>query len=435
MLVLVFLLACSGLGIAHAADVNSVLQSLAKERAAKTQPLEDPTGALSHFYQALARTAADRPGAVTRIAHFGDSLVEMDLLPGPMRRLMQIKWGDAGHGFVLASQPRAWYRPNDIYFKPSGVWPCLDMVNQNVKDRRFGLGGAICFGMEKKPSITIGTSARGDVGMTVSSMEILFPQSPSGGDVLVKVDKKKYGVLNTQGPIYREASATIHLPDGPHKLELIEQKEGIQLYGVIFERNVPGVVYDALGINGAGVTSYLSMDAGHWEKQLQHRNPDLVIIGLGTNDIYEKLVDDLEIYKQNMRVLIERVKKALPHSSVLYIAPLDRAEKKGSAIVSHSAVGSLVQAQREVAREMEVAFWSTFDAMGGEGSMARWFKATPRLGAGDLFHPTRLGGEVLGEMFYNALMQGFADYLQKSGMPGLPVAPPPDPFARVEVRR
>ena len=54
----------------------------------------------------------------------------------------------------------------------------------------------------------------------------------------------------------------------------------------------------------------------------------------------------------------------------------------------------LVTIQRRVALSHGAAFWSTFDAMGGEGSMARWVKAQPQLGGGDLTHPTPLGAEV-----------------------------------------
>src|SRR5690606_37963858 len=42
-------------------------------------PLLDPTGhALDHFYAALAETQQRKPNAITRIAHFGDSIVVSD---------------------------------------------------------------------------------------------------------------------------------------------------------------------------------------------------------------------------------------------------------------------------------------------------------------------------------------------------------------------
>jgi lysophospholipase L1-like esterase len=67
----------------------------------------------------------------------------------------------------------------------------------------------------------------------------------------------------------------------------------------------------------------------------------------------------------------------------------------------------LVTIQRRVALSHGAAFWSTFDAMGGEGSMARWVKATPQLGGGDLTHPTPLGAEVIGDMLGDAIVTAY----------------------------
>ena len=67
--------------------------------------------------------------------------------------------------------------------------------------------------------------------------------------------------------------------------------------------------------------------------------------------------------------------------------------------------------QRRVAKQEGCAFFSIFDAMGGEGSMGRWYRAQPKLGWADLAHTTREGSRVLGSLFYKSLMKGFADYL------------------------
>jgi hypothetical protein len=45
--------------------------------------------------------------------------------------------------------------------------------------------------------------------------------------------------------------------------------------------------------------------------------------------------------------------------------------------------------------------------MGGMGSFARWMRSRPKLGGGDLAHPTAAGAELLGEMLYRTLMREF----------------------------
>ena len=51
--------------------------------------------------------------------------------------------------------------------------------------------------------------------------------------------------------------------------------------------------------------------------------------------------------------------------------------------------------------------------MGGEGSMARWFKARPQLGGGDLTHPTPLGAEVIGDMLVDALVNAYEAFARR----------------------
>jgi hypothetical protein len=70
----------------------------------------------------------------------------------------------------------------------------------------------------------------------------------------------------------------------------------------------------------------------------------------------------------------------------------------------------MLPVQRKIALEEGCAWYSVFEAMGGEGSMGRWNRSSPRLGWGDLAHVTRAGAEVLGERFYRAILKGLAAY-------------------------
>jgi hypothetical protein len=51
------------------------------------------------------------------------------------------------------------------------------------------------------------------------------------------------------------------------------------------------------------------------------------------------------------------------------------------------------------------AFFDTYRAMGGQGSMARWVKRG--LGQADLTHPSGVGAEMIGTWIYRALLQGY----------------------------
>jgi hypothetical protein len=96
-------------------DLPSKARISPEELEGVTQLIEDPGDrALAPFYSALLHTAMAEPRAITRVAHFGDSAVAADSITSTMRRLMQKRFGDAGHGFVLIAQGDMHYYHLDI---------------------------------------------------------------------------------------------------------------------------------------------------------------------------------------------------------------------------------------------------------------------------------------------------------------------------------
>ena len=70
----------------------------------------------------------------------------------------------------------------------------------------------------------------------------------------------------------------------------------------------------------------------------------------------------------------------------------------------------LVKLESKVAGESGVAFFNTFEAMGGEGTMAKWYNGEPRLVGADFIHPMPAGARIVGELLYNALGDGYNEY-------------------------
>ena len=70
----------------------------------------------------------------------------------------------------------------------------------------------------------------------------------------------------------------------------------------------------------------------------------------------------------------------------------------------------LVHIEARVASETGAAFFNTFEAMGGQGTMGRWYAAEPRLVGADFIHPMPAGAKIVGELLYNALRDGYNQY-------------------------
>ena len=368
-------------------------------------PFADPSGtALNAFYRALGHTARKEPHAVTRVAHFGDSIVVSDLVSGTLRRKLQTEFGDAGHGFMLIANAWPAYFHNDVTRYATAGWNVSRIVGPYAADGYYGLGG-VSFKAEKNTLARFGTAKSGDFGRNVSRFTLDYLEDPSGGTLQVSIDGAVNATVDTRGTNKKAAYFTVDVPDGPHEFELFTKSGVSRAFGVVLERDVPGVVLDALGVQGARIRFLDKQDDAHWAEQLAWRKPDLLIYEFGANESADGLLYPMVDYHRTMKDVLEQGKRALPGSSCLVIGAMDRATKQGDEVVSVSVIPTLVEEQRKTAAEVGCAFFDTYRAMGGARSMPTWVRRG--LGQADLTHPTAIGSEVIGNWIFRALMQGY----------------------------
>ena len=377
-------------------------------KAKGTVAIEDAAHHLDTFFANLHKTARKETGAVTRILHYGDSVITSDYVSGTARRLLQEKYGDAGHGFVLVANGWDWYFHNAVTHFASGGWDLSRITGPFTKDGAYGVGGCTFRGWNGV-SASFGTAERGEFGRKVSRFDVYYLEQPKGGDLELK-SGSKVERLSTAGDSKVSRVYSFAVPDGDARLALRVMGAGeARLFGVALERDNPGVVYDALGGNGARVRLLDQIETGHWKEQMALRKPSLVVLSYGTNESEDGMID-VAVYEKGLAAVIDKARAAAPMASILVMAPLDRAEKN---MHSAKSLVRLVTAQRKVAAEAGVAFWNTWQAMGGEGSMGKWVQSSPQLGAGDLTHPTPSGAQLIGELFVKAIDASFAVYEDK----------------------
>lgn len=382
--------------------------------------IEDPTGhALEPLFASLLRTEHKEPGAVTRILHYGDSIITADFVSGALRRMFQSRFGDSGHGFILTANPWEWYFHNDVSHWASEGWSMSRITGPLSGDGMYGLGG-VSFRSAEVASAGFGTADKGDYGRNVSRFDLYYLEQPHGGDVEVKVGGK-YSAFSTRGPVKASRVYSVEVPDGAAQFVLKTRGSGdVRLFGVALERDQPGVVYDALGANGARGKLWESMNEAHWADQMALRKPALVILQYGTNESEDPMLDG-EVYRKQLSSLIRKVKAAAGGAAVLVMAPLDRAERlERGELRTRKIIPQIVAMQQSVAHDEGVAFWNAFEAMGGTGSLARWVHAEPQLASWDLTHPTPAGAERIATLFYKAVMAGFQAYVAR-----MPSSAPP----------
>jgi lysophospholipase L1-like esterase len=366
----------------------------------RVQPLSDPSGSLTSFYEAIERVEAGVAGARVRLAHYGDSPTTADLITADIRSLLQQRFGDAGHGFHLIAKPWAWYMHRGVDADSSG-WEIEASNLARKKDGLYGYGGVSFRG-------SAGARARfrlKDAGAT--RFELAFRRQPNAGTVRVEGCGETIGEVPTTGEAGDDYAA-LPLPAGCKEVLLRVESGAVRLYGVEFLKAGPGVIYDSLGLNGAYISVLAKFfDEPAWAAQLKHYSPDVVVINYGTNEsVFAAFVD--KVFERELREAIRRIRVALPGKGILVMSPMDRGERnEAGEIATAPALERLVGIAARVAESEGVAFFNTFEAMGGNGTMAKWYGAQPRLVGADFIHPMPGGARIIGNLLYQAILDGY----------------------------
>ncbi|WP_437808771.1 GDSL-type esterase/lipase family protein [Sorangium sp. So ce1078] len=370
------------------------------------RPIEDPSGkAMTPFFRALAAVERKVPGSIARISYFGDSIVASDFVTATLRRKLQKRFGDAGHGFMLMANAWPGYFHNDVVRLAVPGWQVSRVVGPFAKDGLYGLGGVSFRSQGAGVFSRFATAETGSYGRAVSRFAVDYLKHPEGGRMEIKIDGETREMIDTRAGETSSAIATYDVPDGPHALEVRAHGPGVRAFGVWMERDTPGVVLDAIGIQGCRIRFLDKSDDAHFAEQLRARNPSLTVFHYGMNESEDGELFPLDQVESTMKAVLEQVTAALPGSSCMLVGPMDRADKKGEVYRSRPVIPKLAAIQRRVAEQVGCGYFDTFGAMGGSGSMGVWVQRG--LGGADLAHPSGAGAEVIGRWLYLALMEAY----------------------------
>ena len=364
---------------------------------------------LAPFHDALAR--AQRGEGQARIVFYGASHVASDLYTGVLRNKLGVIAGSAGPGFVLPAKPWKYYRNEGVSVdKHRGMRTRRIMAKTPLPDA-YGLAGVAFDSFTDRPASAAFTlSAPASAPM---SMELFYMQRPHGGSLDVLVDGKKSAHVSTSGG-HGAGYATVELPAGAQRIDLRTLGDGpIRLFGAALEKHGPGVVLDTLGIPGSRAKYQLLWEDELYRAHLAHRRPDLVVLAYGTNESGDD--SPMEQYESELRQVVKRIRDVSPTAACLLVGPSDRPVRLPSDTLTEHAeryahrprTAQIIDAQRRVATELGCGFFDTVEFMGGPLSMVRWVRSSPALGTPDHVHFTRLGYERMGEVLFEALVEGF----------------------------
>ncbi|MEO6598584.1 MAG: GDSL-type esterase/lipase family protein [Polyangiaceae bacterium] len=374
--------------------------SLSAGSPSRPSPTIDPARLeLRHFYADLGALEQKRRTQPLRILWLGDSHTAADFLTGSLRARLQARFGAGGPGFVRVGLKS--YRHTEVHSSSDGAWkvePVPPARRSPFDDGVFGLGGIRAYpdGATAHASyeVTAG-SARGRLGWQ------LWYSLPEGASFRLtvagvsQVVTRSTAAVSLAGAGFSSLALDSAVTD---KLELLTLGGTPRFYGLIAEGSEPGLVLDAVGIDGARVATTLAWGEASFVAAVQAREPSLVAIAFGTNEAFD--ADKPERYRPQYQALLARLRAGAPNADCLIVGPPDANAVAGG---SEPRVAELDAVQRSIAAEQGCGYLSQLEIMGGAGSYTRWTHQSPSLATGDRLHLTPKG--------YDAMANAIADRL------------------------
>jgi lysophospholipase L1-like esterase len=385
-------------------------------------PLLDPSGRAMHrFYQRLARVLRGTARDHVRIGYYGDSNMTLDLISGSMRRLVQGKFGDAGHGFVAVGRPWRHYQHRDVVHDlDQTAWEEYAISTRKLADRLYGFSGIAAQSTQKGAKAWLRTAPEASpIGRTASRLEVHYLRRPGAGTFSVLLDGKPLADIPTAHDALAAGVSRFDFPDGPHALDFVAHgRRPVRLLGAALERSAPGIIVDALGIGGVSAHALAESHPATTAQSFANRRYDLVILMLGTNTVLPST------QPKAMQELISVRRQGIADVSVLVMSPPDHVTSFRDGRTD-PVVRRVAAQMREVAAHNDCAFWDFWQAMGGESSMLQFHKK--KWNMWDLYHLNEKGAAYMASRIVHALWQGFGTWLQEHPEAGCePEAAPVD---------
>ena len=358
---------------------------------------------MTPFYKALDEMKSK--GRQVRIAVFGDSFIEADILTADLREMLQKKFGGCGVGFVTITSMTSGYRPT-VRHSFSG-WASHSIMDSVYFDRKKqGISGHYFVARSGAYVQLRGQDKYASLLDTCQRASIFFFNK---GEVSLSA------VVNRGEPLSRQFTSNGRL----QKMQVegrigsvrwnINQADSTLFYGLAMDGK-QGVIVDNFSLRGSSGLSLRSIPAKMLEEFNEQRPYDLIILQYGLN-IATQRGRNYDNYQKGMLTAIEHLKECFPQSGFLLLSVGDRDYKTETGeLHTMPGVKNLVRYQQNIAAESSIAFWNMFQAMGGERSMAKLVHDKPSKANYDYTHINFRGGKYLAGLLYESLIYGKEQY-------------------------
>jgi lysophospholipase L1-like esterase len=346
------------------------------------------------------------------IVHIGDSHLQADFFTSFIREHLQQDYGNGGRGLIFPYHVAGSNEPNNYRSTGTGEWKGRRCVMINPSYIPVGVAG---FGLrtdDSTSSLKVNIKSTENLDYSFNKMTLLHDKGRGCYDWVVYTsnDFKDSVIIRDTGMHYGTAADTIVFKDTMSSFTMctLQSDTGqyeAMIFGMVISNGKPGIIYHTIGSNGARYTDY--NHSQFFIQQLAGLNPDLVIVSLGTNEVYSKRFNP-DYFESDMDTMLTSIKHVAPETDILLTTPNDSFRGRR---YKNADIADAVVTIKRVARKYHAAYWDFYHIMGGYGSMQKWY--VKHLCQKDHVHFTGGGYTIQAELFYDAFNKAIKDGLEK----------------------
>jgi lysophospholipase L1-like esterase len=362
---------------------------------------KDDNAFFDSFFDKACKARSEK--RTVRVLHYGDSQIESDRITAQLRSRLQELYGGGGPGLIPLMQPIPSFSVNQ---KTKG-----SLVGQST----YGRGNFVRANGNYGPmlrswrmmgsaqlSVTASKNRASDERVKhFSKVSVLFNNRP-GPLSVVLTDNRTNSIIRM-----RQIGGGVQTLD--FKLDSITNSLTLSLdgtadiYGVMLDDDC-GVAVDNISMRGVSGQQFTMVDSAQLAEAYRLMDVGMIIMQFGGNSVpYLTDRKAIDIYCSKIGRQIDFLHNLSLHTPILFIGPSDMSTKINGQLATYPILPEVVDRLRETALAHGAAFWSLYDAMGGNGSMVEWVSGG--LAEHDYLHFNVKGAAVMGDRLADIFQQ------------------------------
>ncbi|MBN2668304.1 MAG: hypothetical protein JXR60_03660 [Bacteroidales bacterium] len=392
----------------------------------KVEKISFSKASLSRLHQLFDRL--QNPKSVIRILHYGDSQIEGDRITSFLRNRLQKKFGGTGVGLINPKPLVNTFAIDQTYTENWMRFPIFGAKDGEVNHKRYGILGAFCryLPVVKDSTQTTNADSVYSGSLNLSESKIAYATDRPMRNLTIFYANGSEHVLNeiyTDGQMqfakYLQTNTKFsklkyRFNALPKSIDIkFSGKDSPDIYAISIDAD-RGVVVDNIPMRGSSGTFFNQMDVNLLSQFYHSLDIGMILLEFGGNVVpFIETEQGITNYEGWFESQIRTLRKIVPDVPIIVMGVADMSKKEKDKMITYPYVEPLRDAMKRAALNSGAAYWDMYEAMGGENSMPEWVDAEPKLATDDYTHFTTKGAQIMGNMFYNALMYEYQKYTEK----------------------